>query len=631
MKNISRKTVIALFIESLYKPVQGSRAAPASATSSGTLPHKQCHKILSLQKFFSMSHQLSEQELIRRQSLQELIGLGIDPYPAETYEVNVTTADIHEHFPGDETLYQDVSIAGRIMSRRIMGAASFAEIQDQSGRIQLYFKRDDICPGEDKTMYNVVFKRLLDIGDIIGVKGYVFKTQMGEITIHVKGFTLLSKSLRPLPVVKEKDDRVWDAFTDPEQRYRQRYLDLIVNPEVKETFMARAALINSMRAFLDAKGYLEVETPVLQPLYGGAAARPFKTHHNSLDMTLYLRIANELYLKRLIVGGFEGVYEFSKDFRNEGMSRFHNPEFTQMELYVAYKDYEWMMDLVEEMVEKIAIDLHGNTKVKVGEHTIDFKRPWKRYSMLGVIREFTGIDISGMDEATLRATAEKLGVETDPSMGKGKIIDEIFGETCEGKLIQPTFITDYPVEMSPLAKKHRSAEGLVERFEAICNGKELCNAFSELNDPLDQRKRFEHQLELGKRGDTESMVLDEDFLRALEYGMPPTAGLGIGIDRLTMIMTDSNSIQDVIFFPQMRPEKKHGTLPDEAFTALGFPPEWVPLIREKGFKTIEELKEANPNKLANDLNGLRKKKKLDIPALDPEKVKTWLLGQSITN
>jgi len=571
-----------------------------------------------------MSQELSEQEQIRRNSLQELSKMGINPYPSETYDINITTTDILEKFPKDESLFRDISIAGRIMSRRIMGAAAFVELQDAGGKIQLYFKRDDICPGEDKSMYNIVFKRLLDIGDIIGVKGYVFTTKMGEITIHVTAYTLLSKSLKPLPVVKEKDGEVWDAFTDPEQRYRQRYLDLIVNPEIRNTFIQRAELIRSMRDFLNEKGYLEVETPILQPLYGGAAARPFKTHHNSLDMTLYLRIANELYLKRLIVGGYDGVYEFSKDFRNEGMDRFHNPEFTQMELYVAYKDYDWMMDLVEEMVEKIALDLHGSTKVKVGESTIDFKRPWRRISMHEVINEFTGIDISEMDEPTLRATANKLGVETDPSMGKGKLIDEIFGETCEAKLIQPTFITDYPVEMSPLAKKHRNKEGLVERFEAICNGKELCNAFSELNDPIDQRKRFEDQLELGKRGDTESMVLDEDFLRAMEYGMPPTAGLGIGIDRLSMIMTDSASIQDVLLFPQMRPEKIKEVSGDDEFTALGFPAEWVPFLRQKGFNTLDELKEANPNKLVNDLNGLRKKNKLDIPALDPAVVKGWL-------
>lgn len=497
---------------------------------------------------------LSEQEVLRRQAAEELVKLGIDPWPAETFKVNATAADILKRFPEDQSLFQEVEIAGRIMSRRIMGAASFAEIQDVSGRLQCYLKRDDLCPGEDKTLYNTVFKRLSDIGDIIGVKGFVFVTQMGETTLHVKEFKLLSKSLRPLPIVKEKDDQVFDAFTDPEQRYRQRYVDLIVNPGVREVFMKRAALMQSMRRFLGEKQYLEVETPVLQPLYGGAAARPFKTHHNSLNATLYLRIANELYLKRLIVGGYDGVFEFAKDFRNEGMDRFHNPEFTQMELYVAYKDYVWMMELVEEMVERIAMDLHGTTVIQVGANMIDFKRPWKRFTMFEAIQHFTQIDISSMDEAALRETAAKLNVELTPAMAKGKIIDEIFGACCEPLLIQPTFITDYPVEMSPLAKKHRSKPGLVERFEAIVNGKELCNAFSELNDPIDQRKRFELQLELGKRGDDESMVLDEDFLRALEFGMPPTAGLGIGIDRLTMVMTNQHSIQDVLFFPQMRPE-----------------------------------------------------------------------------
>ncbi|MCF8229206.1 MAG: lysine--tRNA ligase, partial [Bacteroidales bacterium] len=493
-------------------------------------------------------------------------------------------------------------------------------------RIQLYFKRDEICPGEDKSMYNIVFKRHLDIGDIIGVKGYVFTTKMGEITIHVTEYKLLAKALRPLPVVKEKEGKTWDAFQDAEQRYRQRYLDLIVNPGVKKIFEQRTRMVNSMRDFLNEKGYLEVETPILQPLYGGAAARPFKTFHNTLDMTLYLRIANELYLKRLIVGGFEGVYEFSKDFRNEGMSRFHNPEFTQMELYVAYKDYNWMMDLVEEMVEKIALDMYGTTQVKVGENEIDFKRPWKRSSMFEIIEEYTGEKIEGMDEKELAALAEKVGVEVDPSMGKGKLIDEIFGEACEPNLIQPTFITDYPVEMSPLAKKHREKEGLVERFEAICNGKEICNAFSELNDPIDQRKRFESQLELGKRGDKESMVLDEDFLRAIEYGMPPTAGLGIGIDRLAMIMTDSHSIQDVLFFPQMRPEKKKAESTIEDFVQLGIPEVWVAIIQELGFTTTKALKDANPNKLFNDLNGMRKKKKLDVPPAQLEDVKKWVKG-----
>ncbi|MEI6435029.1 MAG: lysine--tRNA ligase [Bacteroidota bacterium] len=499
-----------------------------------------------------MTSGFTEQETIRRNSLNELIKLGINPFPPETFEVNAKAAEIKRHFPEDNTLYQQITIAGRIMSRRIMGAASFVELQDESGRIQLYMKRDEICPGEDKTMYNTVFKKLLDIGDIIGVTGFVFITQMGEITIHVRTLTLLTKSLRPLPIVKEKENEVFDAFTDPEQRYRQRYVDMIVNPEVREVFVKRNILINSMRNYLNAKYYLEVETPVLQPLYGGAAARPFKTYHNTLDMTLYLRIANELYLKRLIVGGYDGVYEFSKDFRNEGMDRFHNPEFTQMELYVAYKDYEWMMNLVEEMVEKIALDLHGTTLVTVGDNLIDFKRPWNRFTMYEAIRHFTGIDIDGKNEEELGTIARELNVPIDRTMAKGKIIDQIFGEKCEPFLIQPTFITDYPVEMSPLAKKHRTKPGLVERFEAICNGKELCNAFSELNDPIDQRERFAAQLELGKRGDDESMALDEDFLRALEFGMPPTAGLGIGIDRLTMIMTNCPSIQDVLFFPQMR-------------------------------------------------------------------------------
>jgi lysyl-tRNA synthetase class 2 len=568
--------------------------------------------------------QLSEQELIRRQSLEELGKLGINPFPADLYEIDATTADILEKFPLDNQLFQNVSMAGRIMSRRIMGAASFVEIQDAMGRIQLYFKRDDICPDEDKTMYNTVFKRLLDIGDIIGIKGFVFITQMGEITIHVKEFTLLSKSLHPLPIVKEKDDVVFDAFTDAEQRYRQRYLDLIVNPDVKKTFIKRASIVNSMRGFLNSKGYLEVETPILQPLYGGAAARPFKTHHNTLNTTLYLRIANELYLKRLIVGGFDGVFEFAKDFRNEGMDRFHNPEFTQMELYVAYKDYEWMMNLVEEMVEKVALDTNGTTQIKVGESVIDFKRPWQRFTMFEAIQHYTGIDISAMDESQLAETAKKLGVEVDETMGKGKLIDEIFGETCEHKLIQPTFITDYPVEMSPLAKKHRSKEGLVERFEAIVNGKELCNAFSELNDPIDQRARFESQLELGKRGDEESMVLDEDFLNALEYGMPPTAGLGIGIDRLTMIMTNSHSIQDVLLFPQMKPIIKSVAFSADDFVAMGIPAEYADIIMKSGYSTPEALKSAVPSKLFNDICGMRKKLKLEIKAPSLDDVKLWV-------
>ncbi|MDE0471266.1 MAG: lysine--tRNA ligase [Ekhidna sp.] len=503
--------------------------------------------------------QLSEQELLRRKSREELIAMGIDPYPAETFEVNVTANHIKKNFDSHPNDYANLSIAGRLMSKRVMGSASFAEIQDSSSRIQIYIRRDDICGGEDKTHYNEIFKKKMDIGDIVGIKGYAFKTEVGEISIHVTDLKLLSKSLKPLPIVKEVTDnegnkRTYDAFTDPEQRYRQRYLDLIVNPKIRQTFIQRTKLINSIRTFLTDRGYLEVETPILQPIHGGAAARPFRTYHNTLDMTLYLRIADELYLKRLIVGGYDGVFEFAKDFRNEGMSRFHNPEFTLMELYVAYKDYHWMMDAMEEMTEKVAIELHGDTKVQVDEHVIDFKRPWKRFTMFEAIKHFTDIDIAEMDEEELRITAEKLEVPLDEAMAKGKIIDEIFGAKCEPQLIQPTFITDYPIEMSPLTKKHRSKEGLVERFEAICNGKEIMNAYSEINDPIDQRERFEEQLELSKRGDDEAMKLDEDFLRALEFGMPPTAGVGIGIDRLSMIMTNSNSIQDVIFFPQMKPE-----------------------------------------------------------------------------
>lgn len=511
-----------------------------------------------------MESNLSEQEIVRRNNLQGMIDLGVNPYPGETFEVNAKSQEIKSNFKQGDTTYQEVTLAGRLMSRRIMGKASFAELQDSEGRIQLYVSRDDICPPDNTDFYNKVFKKLLDLGDFIGVKGYAFYTQVGECSIHVTELTILSKSLRPLPVVKKDEDgNVFDAFTDPEQRYRMRYVDMVVNPQVREVFKKRTQMYTSMREYLNEKDYLEVETPILQPIYGGAAARPFKTHHNSLDMTLYMRIANELYLKRLIVGGYDGVYEFSKDFRNEGMSRFHNPEFTQIELYVAYKDYEWMMNLVEEMVEKVAIDMHGTTEVQVGDNIINFQRPWKRYTMYEAIEHFTGIDISEMDEKELFATAKKLHVPVDESMGKGKLIDEIFGEQCEHLLIQPTFITDYPIEMSPLAKKHRSKPGLVERFEAVCNAKEICNSFSELNDPIDQRERFESQLELGKRGDDEAMVLDEDFLKSLEYGMPPTAGLGIGMDRLAMIMTNSDSIQDVLFFPQMKAENNNPTKSEE--------------------------------------------------------------------
>jgi lysyl-tRNA synthetase class 2 len=497
---------------------------------------------------------LSEQEIQRREKLAKLHEIGIDPYPAALFPINTSANDILTHYEQDKIEYKNITISGRIMSVRDMGKACFAVLQDSSGRMQIYVRRDDICKGEDKSLYDVVFKKLIDIGDIIGVKGYVFTTKMGETTVHVEELTILSKSLKPLPIVKEKDGELFDEVTDAEFRYRQRYVDLIINPVVKETFTKRTKLVNTIRNFYNEKGYLEVDTPVLQAIPGGAAARPFITHHNTLDIPMYLRIANELYLKRLIVGGFDGVYEFSRNFRNEGMDRTHNPEFTVMELYVAYKDYDWMMDLTEELLEKIALELHGKTEVQVGDKIIDFKRPFKRITMFDAIKEHTGIDISEMDETQLREVCKKLHIETDAKMGKGKLIDEIFGAKCEGNYIQPTFITDYPIEMSPLTKKHRSKPGLVERFELMINGKELANAYSELNDPIDQRNRFEEQTKLMERGDDEAMFIDHDFLRALEYGMPPTAGIGIGIDRLVMIMTNQPSIQDVLFFPQMRPE-----------------------------------------------------------------------------
>jgi lysyl-tRNA synthetase class 2 len=505
-----------------------------------------------------MSTELSEQEVIRRGKLEEIKKMGIDPYPAALYEVNATAKDILENFtPEKADNYKNISIAGRIMGIRDMGKACFVSLQDSTGRIQLYIRRDDICAGEDKSVFDTLFKKHSDIGDIIGVTGFGFITKVGEISIHVTSFQMLSKSLHPLPVVKrDEQGNAFDEVTDPEFRYRQRYVDLIINPQVKDTFIKRTKMVNTIRNFYNEKGYLEVDTPVLQAIPGGASARPFITHHNTLDIPMYLRIANELYLKRLIVGGFDGVYEFSRNFRNEGMDRTHNPEFTVMELYVAYKDYNWMMDITEELIEKIALELNGTTKVQVGEKVIDFKRPFKRITMFDSIKEFTGIDISNMDEEGLRNACKQLHIPTDKSMGKGKLIDEIFGAKCEGNYIQPTFITDYPVEMSPLTKKHRSKPGLVERFELMVNGKELANAYSELNDPLDQRERFEEQAKLMERGDDEAMFIDQDFLRSLEYGMPPTAGIGIGIDRLAMIMTNNHSIQDVLFFPQMRPEKK---------------------------------------------------------------------------
>ncbi len=568
--------------------------------------------------------ELSEQEQIRRNSLNELNKLGINAFPAEEYTITHYSSDIKKQFEEDENSLQDISIAGRIMSRRIMGNASFAELKDKQGRIQLYFRRDDICPGDDKTLYNTVFKRLLDIGDIIGVKGYVFRTQMGEISVYVKEFKVLTKSLKPLPIVKEKDGKSYDAFTDAEQRYRRRYVDLIVNDHVKQTFVNRTKVINTMRDFFNQKGYLEVETPILQSIPGGAAARPFITHHNALNIPLYLRIANELYLKRLIVGGFDGVYEFAKDFRNEGMDRTHNPEFTVMEIYVAYKDYKWMMNFTEEMIEKVALELHGTTKVQVGDKEIDFKRPFKRISMIDAIKEHTGIDIKGMDENELREVCKKLDIETDSSMGKGKLIDEIFGEKCEASYIQPTFITDYPVEMSPLCKKHRDNPELTERFELMVNGKELANAYSELNDPIDQLARFQEQLKLSEKGDDEAMFIDMDFVRSLEYGMPPTSGMGIGVDRLVMLMTNQQSIQEVLFFPQMRPEKKEVADTVEKYTELGIAQEWVEVIQNLGYKKVAALKELKHTKLHQELCGYNKKNKLGLKNPSQDEVKQWL-------
>jgi len=571
-----------------------------------------------------MSLELSEQELLRRKSLEELRNAGINPYPAELFEVNVKTAEILEKYPLDNTLFQEVSIAGRMMSRRIMGAASFVELQDSFGRIQLYIKRDDICKSEDKSFYNNVFKKMMDIGDIIGVKGFVFTTQMGEISIHVTELKLLSKSLKPLPIVKEKDGIVYDAFSDPEQRYRQRYVDLIVNEGVRDTFIKRTKIIQSMREYFNSQGYLEVETPILQPIPGGAAARPFITHHNALNIPLYLRVANELYLKRLIVGGFDGVYEFAKDFRNEGMDRTHNPEFTVMEIYVAYKDYNWMMNFTEKMLEKVALDINGKTTVQYGDNIIEFKAPFRRVTMIDAIKEHTGFDIIGMDESQIRELCDKLNIETNQTMGKGKLIDEIFSEKCEHNYIQPTFIIDYPVEMSPLCKKHRNNPELTERFELFVNGKELANAYTELNDPIDQRERFQEQLKLSEKGDDEAMFIDQDFLRAMEYGMPPMAGMGIGVDRLVMFLTNSQSIQEVLFFPQMRPEKKAVQSTDEEFAALGIPEFWIAPFRKCGINTLAALKEANINKLFNDLNVFRKKNKLDIPAMNLAELTEWI-------
>jgi lysyl-tRNA synthetase, class II len=568
---------------------------------------------------------LSEQEIIRRQKLQQLRDLGIEPYPAALYPATHYAAEIKANFETKPDDYQQVTLAGRLMITRIQGAAGFAEIQDSTGRIQIYVRRDDICPEEDKTFYNTVIKKLVDIGDFIGIKGYVFKTQMGEITVHVTEFTLLAKSLKPLPIVKTDDEgKVHNEVTDAEFKYRQRYADLVVNPGVKEVFIQRTKIYQTIREYFNSFGYLEVETPILQAIPGGATARPFITHHNALDIPLYLRIADELYLKRLIVGGFEGVYEFSKDFRNEGMDRTHNPEFTILEFYVAYKDYIWMAEFTEKMFEKIALALHGTTKIQVGENIIDFTAPFRRLPILDAIQEYTGIDVSQMDEAGLREVCQQLNIPTKPEMGKGKLIDEIFGEKCEPFMIQPTFIMDHPVEMSPLTKKHRSKPGLTERFELFVNCKEICNAYSELNDPIDQRERFEEQVRLMERGDDEAMFIDYDFLRALEYGMPPTSGIGYGMDRIAMLFTNQPSIQDVLFFPQMRPEKQIELAKTEDYVALGIREELVPIIQHLGFMTIEDLKKANPNKIFNDMGGARKKLKLEVKLPSKEEVENWL-------
>ena len=567
--------------------------------------------------------ELSEQEQLRRESLNGLRALGIEPYPAAAYQVTALSDNIKSTFQ-DDAPQREVTIAGRIMSRRIMGKASFVELQDSAGRIQVYITRDDISTDEEKTMYNVVFKKLLDIGDFIGIKGYIFRTQMGEISVHAQELTVLSKSLRPLPIVKYKDGVAYDAFEDPEQRYRQRYVDLVVNDGVKDIFMKRTKVFNSMRNFFNEQGYVEVDTPVLQPIPGGASARPFITHHNALDIPLYLRIANELYLKRLIVGGFEGVYEFSRNFRNEGMDRTHNPEFTAMEIYVSYKDYNWMMDFTEAMIEKICLDVNGTDEVKVGDKTISFQRPFKRISMIDAIKEHTGIDINGMDEEQLRDVCKQLGIEANDTMGKGKLIDEIFGEKCEGNYIQPTFITDYPIEMSPLCKRHRNNPELTERFELMVNGKELANAYSELNDPIDQRARFEEQLRLSEKGDDEAMFIDQDFLRALEYGMPPTSGMGIGMDRLVMLMTNQVAIQEVLLFPQMRPEKVIRKDSAETFMSIGIPEAWGETVNKAGFITVAALKDQNPNKLHQDLCGLNKKLKLGLTNPTKDDVTLWV-------
>lgn len=569
--------------------------------------------------------ELSEQELNRRQSLEELRKMGINPYPAAEYPVNAYSEEIKNNFD-DNAAPRTVCIAGRLMSRRVMGKASFAELQDSKGRIQVYITRDDICPSDDKELYNVVFKKLLDLGDFIGVEGYVFRTQTGEISVHAQKLTFLSKSIRPLPVVKEKDGEVYDGFSDPELRYRQRYVDLIVNQDVKETFRKRSIIIKTLRDALDEAGYTEVETPILQPIAGGASARPFITHHNSLDIDLYLRIATELYLKRLIVGGFEGVYEIGKNFRNEGMDKNHNPEFTCIELYVQYKDYNWMMSFTESLLERICIAVNGSAETVIDGKTISFKAPYRRLPILEAIREKTGYDLSGKNEDEIRAICKELKMEIDETMGKGKLIDEIFGEFCEGTFIQPTFITDYPIEMSPLTKKHRDNPALTERFELMVNGKELANAYSELNDPIDQEERFQDQLRLSEKGDDEAMFIDQDFLRALQYGMPPTSGIGIGIDRLVMLMTGQSYIQEVLLFPTMRPEKNPPRDAVSAYTAIGIPEDVVPVLQKLGYNLVSNLAEEKPQKIQQQIIELQKKYRgiVDLPRPGVEEISEWI-------
>ena len=568
--------------------------------------------------------ELSEQEIVRRNNLNELRALGIDPYPADEYPTDAFSTDIKAEYDDAAEEKRQVCIAGRIMSRRIMGKASFLELQDSKGRIQVYVTRDDICPGENKDLYNTVFKKLLDLGDFVGIKGFVFKTQTGEISVHTQELTVLAKSLKPLPIVKMKDGEVYDSFEDPELRYRQRYVDLIVNSGVKETFLKRSAILKTLRAALDEAGYTEVETPILQSIPGGASARPFITHHNSLDIDLYLRIATELYLKRLIVGGFEGVYEIGKNFRNEGMDKSHNPEVTCMELYVQYKDYNWMMAFTEKLLERICIAVNGSTESVVDGKTISFKAPYRRLPILEAIKEKTGYDLNGKSEEEIREICKALNLEIDDTMGKGKLIDEIFGEFCEGTYIQPTFITDYPVEMSPLTKKHRTNPALTERFELMVNGKELANAYSELNDPIDQEERFIEQMRLSEKGDDEAMFIDQDFLRALQYGMPPTSGIGIGIDRLVMLMTGQTTIQEVLFFPQMRPEKKIPKDSADKYAAIGVAEALVPVLQKAGYNLVSDMKEVNPQKLQQQVGEVIKKYKLDIEKPSVNDVAEWI-------